>query len=107
MTTTQAPVAAKIEQLVSQSLAVSHFQLENESDQHSGPPGRESHFKLVLVSTDFDGLNRVKRHQKVYGLLADLMPQPVHALALHTFTEQEWQARNEQANASPACRGGE
>ena len=30
----------------------------------------------------------------------------VHALALHTYTAAEWQAREQAAPASPECHGG-
>jgi BolA protein len=41
----------------------------------------------------------------VYALLAEELAGSVHALALHTYTEAQWQALAE-APASPACRGG-
>jgi len=87
-----------------QALAPSHMELVNESYMHSVPPGSESHFKAVLVSEAFAGLNAVKRHQAVYRVLGPLMQQ-IHALALHTYTAEEWQAR-QQAPASPNCLGG-
>lgn len=99
-------IRESIEQLLRDALPVAYLALENESDQHSGPPGRESHFKLVLVSEAFDGLALVKRHQRVYAVLAEILSGPVHALALHTFTPDEWAARGEQAAPSPDCRGG-
>ena len=95
-----------LQQRVEASLTPQWLELDNESDQHSGPPGRESHFRLVVVSAAFEGLSRVKRHQQVYGLFQDLMPSPVHALALHTFTPEEWQDRGGEAAQSPDCRGG-
>ena len=49
--------------------------------------GLETHFKVVLVSPQFAGLNAVKRHQKVYATLGGLMGE-FHALALHTFTPE-------------------
>lgn len=100
---------AKVEQAIRSKLAEAlnlvSITLENESDQHSGPPGRESHFKLTLVSEDFNGLFPVKRHQKIYSLLAEEMAGPVHALALHLYTPEEWQAKGEQRPDSPDCLG--
>ncbi|GLR63363.1 BolA family protein [Marinospirillum insulare] len=100
---------AKVEEAIrsklTQALNLQLIQIENESDQHSGPPGRESHFKLTLVSDDFNGLLPVKRHQKIYGLLAEEMAGPVHALALHLHTLKEWQAKGEQRPDSPNCLG--
>lgn len=78
------------------------FQIEDESHMHSR--GKESHFKVVVVSQAFDGVRKVQRHQKVYAALGDLMQQ-LHALAVHAFSPDEWQA--EQAIPdSPHCRGG-
>ena len=87
-----------------QALDPTHVELVNESHMHSVPPGSESHFKAVLVSARFEGLNAVKRHQAVYAALGELM-QRIHALALHTYTPAEWQQR-QQAPASPNCLGG-
>ncbi|MFN3713069.1 MAG: BolA family protein [Alcanivoracaceae bacterium] len=99
-------VAAIIERKVRDGLPVAVLQLDNESHMHNVPKGSESHFRLVVVSDVFAGLMPVKRHQRVYALLQDELAGPVHALALHTFTPEEWSARNESASASPACRGG-
>ena len=87
-----------------QSLQPVHLELVNESYMHSVPPGSESHFKAVIVSDEFAGLNAVKRHQAVYRCLGDLMSR-IHALALHTYTPQEWSSR-QQAQDSPNCLGG-
>ncbi len=76
--------------------------VEDESHMHSR--GKESHFKVVLVSAAFDGVRKVQRHQKVYGALGDLMQQ-FHALALHTFNPEEWQTEQNTPD-SPHCRGG-
>lgn len=98
-------VAALIERKVRDGLTVAHLSLENESHMHSGP-ATESHFRLVVVSPDFDGLPLVRRHQRIYALVAAELAGPVHALALHTLTPQEWAARGGETAASPQCRGG-
>ena len=66
----------------------------------------ETHFKLILVSKDFEGLSKVKRHQQVYGLLGPMMQEGLHALALHLFTPEEWAVAAGQAPDSPNCMGG-
>ncbi|WP_071870515.1 BolA family protein [Atopomonas hussainii] len=92
---------ALIEQAL-QALEPSVLQVEDESHMHSR--GQETHYKAVVVSERFAGLNRVKRHQQVYAAMGELMPQ-VHALALHTYTAEEWQ-QQQSAPASPQCLGG-
>jgi len=80
-------------------------EIVNESHMHNVPPGSESHFKITVVSDKFNGLRLVKRHQEVYGLFADLMSGPIHALALHTMTAEEWAAKGNVPD-SPDCLGG-
>ncbi len=93
-----------IENIVREKLSPEYLELVNESYMHSVPPGSESHFKLVLVSAQFSELRSVARHQKIYVALGEVMQQ-IHALALHTYTPEEWQAQG-VAPASPQCLGG-
>ena len=85
-----------------QALPNEHLDVLDESHMHSR--GQETHYKAVIVSPAFASLNAVKRHQKVYATLGELMGQ-FHALALHTYTPGEW-AEQGMAPASPTCRGG-
>ncbi|PIE42787.1 MAG: BolA family transcriptional regulator [Gammaproteobacteria bacterium] len=78
----------------------------NESDRHCVPVESETHFKVVVVSPDFTGKGKVARHQAVYGVLGEEMKNGVHALALHTFTPDEWQQSGQLAADSPNCSGG-
>lgn len=79
-----------------------HLDVLDESHMHSR--GLETHYKAVIVSPAFAGLNAVKRHQKVYATVGELMGQ-IHALALHTYTPEEWAAQG-VAPDSPTCHGG-
>ena len=82
------------------------LQVENESHKHSVPPNSETHFKVTLVSPDFQGQMKVKRHQAIYKVLADELAGEVHALALHLYSPEEWQATGQAAPESPNCMGG-
>ncbi|NIB44018.1 BolA/IbaG family iron-sulfur metabolism protein [Pseudomaricurvus alkylphenolicus] len=97
--TVQAAIEAKLQAEFSPLV----LEVTNESHMHNVPPGSESHFKVVLVSKGFEGVRKVKRHQLVYGVLAEEMAGPIHALALHTYDEVEYQG---QAPQSPQCLGG-
>lgn len=56
-------------------------QLEVEGD------GR--HFFATIVSSAFEGLPRVRRHQRVYAVLGDRMREQIHALSMKTLTPAE------------------
>ncbi len=89
-----------------QALAPAHLSVENESGMHNVPAGSETHFNVTLVSDQFAGQSRVQRHRAVNRLLAEQLAGPVHALAIHAFTPDEWAARGQSRTASPDCLGG-
>ena len=55
--------------------------------------GDGQHFDALIVSSAFEGLSRVKRHQLVYGALGTRMREEIHALSMTTVTPAEWSAR--------------
>ncbi|MCU0765939.1 MAG: BolA/IbaG family iron-sulfur metabolism protein [Gammaproteobacteria bacterium] len=83
-----------------------HLEVVNESHMHSVPPGSESHFRVTVVSEAFTGRRLVERHRAVNEALAVELAGPVHALALHTLTPEEWFARGGSVRESPPCLGG-
>ena len=76
----------------------------NESHMHRVEPGSESHFKVVIVCEQFAGQRLLARHRQVNAILADELAGAVHALALHTYTENEWQEKG-NAPRTPSCVG--
>jgi len=99
-------VQADIERKLADGIQAIHLEVINESGNHNVPAGSESHFKVVIVSGDFEGKSLLARHRQVNGILADELQHRIHALALHTYTEEEWRAQNGDAPMSPPCLGG-
>ncbi|ALH94663.1 BolA family protein [Acinetobacter equi] len=85
-----------------QELSPNYLEVVNESSGHGGYfPGKESHFKAVIVSEAFEGLRLVQRHQLVYSAAGNLLSAgKIHALAIHAFLPSEW---NGQDTSSPEC----
>lgn len=99
-------VQQEIEARLRDALAPEWLEVLNESHMHSVPPNSETHFKVVAVSESFAGQRVVGRHRQVYAALTEQLEGPVHALALHTYTPDEWRERQGEAPASPDCQGG-
>lgn len=99
-------VQKSIERKIAEGLEVLHLEVINESGQHNVPPGSESHFKVVVVSNDFLNKNLVTQHRMIYKLLGPELESRVHALALHTYTEQGWRENQGATPMSPPCLGG-
>ena len=99
-------VQKRIENKLRNELAPIYLEVVNESENHAVPAGAESHFRVVIAANDFDGKRLVERHRKVYQILAEELKNEVHALALHTYTADEWRERDTPNPESPPCRGG-
>jgi stress-induced morphogen len=52
--------------------------------------GTRDHFQVLVVSPHFQGKTMVEQHQLVYRALGDLMKEAIHALALKTYTPEQW-----------------
>lgn len=98
--------ADQINDVLVDALAPVVLDVLNESHMHNVPPGSESHFKLVVVSREFEGKNLIARHRLINKLLADQLKNGIHALSMHTHTPDEWDARGGQVPESPPCMGG-
>ena len=68
--------ASEIESRLRDALEATHVEVVDESHLHAGHAGAKDgggHYRAVIVSEQFDGLNRVKAQQLVYGVLDDWM----------------------------------
>lgn len=84
-----------------------HLDVINESHQHNVPTGSESHFKVIIVTDAFEGQRLIGRHRSINKVLAEELSEHIHALALHTYTEKEWNDYYaDNTPLSPKCMGG-
>lgn len=97
--------AERIRTALESGLSPTHLDVIDESHMHSVPKGAESHFKLVVAASGFEGRSRVDRHRLINGLLKQELGSGLHAVALSLFTPSEWAASG-VAPDSPECRGG-
>ncbi len=75
------PTPAEVQSYIAQGLRLA-ARLQVEGD------GR--HFFATIVSAEFEGLSRIKRHQRVYQALGDRMREQIHALSMKTLTPDEF-----------------
>jgi BolA protein len=69
------------------------FELADDSAEHAGHAGAAgggAHFSLLIVSEKFTGLSRLARHRAVLDRVSDLIPHPVHALAIRAYSPDEF-----------------
>ena len=95
------PIESQIINILSTSMNLSSFKIINESFMHNVPKGSESHFKIVVVTNDFNNLSIIQRHKLIYKTLDSLMNK-IHALSIHAFNEEEFKL-NPVILDSPEC----
>ena len=74
------------------ALAPTECRVEDESALHAGHAGAASgggHYRLYLVSQQFEGKRGVQRHRLVYDALRDMMHREIHALAITAVAPSE------------------
>jgi stress-induced morphogen len=99
-------VQAIIEKKLAESINCSFLAVENESFRHAVPANSETHFKITVVSDDFSGKLLIARHRLINTLLSEQLAGPVHALAMHTYTLEQWVEKGNVAPISADCMGG-
>jgi BolA protein len=68
------------------------LEVEDESHRHAGHPGARDgrgHFRVVVVSRAFGGMNAIARHRAVYAAVGDLMETDIHALSIEARSPDE------------------
>jgi BolA family transcriptional regulator, general stress-responsive regulator len=95
-----------IEDKLNQQFSPNFLSVDNESHMHNVPAGSESHFKVVVVSDEFNDKRLVQRHRLINQCLAEELKNGIHALAIHTFTDKEWTDKQDKEMQSPQCAGG-
>lgn len=68
------------------------LEIVDESHKHAGHAGARDgrgHFRVRIVAAAFEGLPQVRRHQRVYAALGEMMRTDIHALALETRAPDE------------------
>jgi acid stress-induced BolA-like protein IbaG/YrbA len=85
------PTPAQVRDYIAAGLGCEHLEVE----------GDGQHFFATIVSPEFDGLPRVRRHQRVYAALGDRMREEIHALSMKTLTPAEWARESAHGATTP------
>lgn len=84
--------AERIVDELRKALHTEQVELIDDSHLHAGHAGAKEgkgHFRVRVVSADFDGLRTLQRHQLVYRSLGELMQAEIHALSITALTPDE------------------
>lgn len=78
--------ANSVEELIKSHISCEHVEVNSEDQRH---------YFGVIVSSEFEGLMKIKRHRLVYAALGDSLQSEIHAFSFNTYTPEEYQALNQ------------
>ena len=83
----------EIKSRLSKKMDLIHFEMKDFTGRHLNHKTHEGgfHLEAIIVSNDFQDLTLIKRHQKVYEAIGDLMKHEIHALSMKTLIQSEWE----------------
>ncbi len=95
----------RIEKVIRENFApLQALEIEDESHQHAGRQGQESHFKILAVSSKFSGISRVQRQRQLNNLLQSEFDLGMHALSMRLLTPEEFEKQTGRFQ-TPNCQG--
>ena len=78
---------AVIRTRVQEKFSPTHLEVIDDSAQHKGHAGSRGgagHYTLIITADALKNKSRIDAHREIYALLADLIPDEIHALVIKT-----------------------
>ncbi len=77
----------EVKKLLTAQINCQHIEVHGEDQRH---------YEALLVSEDFTGMIKIKRHRMIYQALGDHMIEDIHALSIKAYTPEEYQKIKQQ-----------
>ncbi|MCB1583341.1 MAG: BolA/IbaG family iron-sulfur metabolism protein [Marinicella sp.] len=77
----------EVKKLLSAQIQCEHIEVFGEDQRH---------YEAILVSDEFSGKMKIKRHRMIYQALGDHMIADIHALSIKAYTPEEFQKLKQQ-----------
>ena len=74
-----------IKSRLEQAFSPAFLEIRDDSEHHKGHVGSQGgagHYHITIAAPTFSGKSRIAVHREIYAVLADLIPEQVHALQI-------------------------
>ena len=72
-----------IKSKLSENLNIDSLDIIDESHKHANhAQSSGGHFRVRIVSEDFQDKSLIERHRMIYGILGDMLKNEIHALSI-------------------------
>ena len=73
------------------SVSIDDLSHKHKNHNHDGG----GHYKINLISNDFENVSLLDRHKKIYLILKDMIKKEIHAVSLNLLTVKEYSKKSE------------
>ena len=89
-------VIDRIKNLLESNLNIHSISIDDLSNQHKNHNNDSGgHYKINLISDDFENISLLDRHKKIYLILKDMIKKEIHAVSLNLSTVKEYTKKSE------------
>ena len=82
-------IKTAIEEKLVNAISTLGLEVLNESYMHNVPDGSETHFKVIIISNDFENKTKLERHRLVNNFLRDEFESSLHSITFKLMTINE------------------
>jgi len=84
------PLLEIIKSKLHDKINIQRLDIIDESHKHvNHSQSNGGHFKVLIISDDFKGINLIGRHKMIYSALGDLIKTKIHAISINAKTPDE------------------
>ena len=82
----------EIKSRLKKTIAIDHLTIMDDTGKHLRHQHYDGgrHFKIIIVSSTFEGLSLLDRHKLVYQALNGMIKNDIHAIGLKTIATSEY-----------------
>ena len=89
-------IIERIKNLLESNLNIHSISIDDLSHKHKNHNNEGGgHYKINLISDDFENISLLDRHKKIYMILKDMIKKEIHAVSLNLLTIKEYSKKSE------------
>ena len=89
-------IIERIKNLLESNLNIHSISIDDLSYKHKNHNNEGGgHYKINLISDDFENISLLDRHKKIYIILKDMIKKEIHAVSLNLLTVKEYSKKSE------------
>ncbi|WP_075432094.1 BolA family protein [Buchnera aphidicola] len=88
---------------IKSKINIFYLKIYDDNQRHILKNNSINHFRLIIVSKNFNNLSLIYRHKKIYSILSQYIPNKIYSLQIFPYDIQEWIKIPKKINRAIQC----